>query len=241
MSKIIVVGDVHGRDFWHQVAENEEYNFDHFIFLGDYFDNFPPFTGEGILHNFFDIVEFKNKYPDKVHMLIGNHDYHYMKFSPSRYSGYNHEFAKDIQDVVHDCLEKGLLMPAIAFNDLLFTHAGVGKEWFKNVAHLSPGKAPAEQINQAFKEQPLLFDFLSGGSSSYGEDPHQGPMWIRPDSLKDQMIDGYHQFIGHSHVPQISFYQNKEKKTLAMLDAPQAREYVVLDTEGDKYIHVKKA
>jgi len=240
MSKIICVGDVHGRDFWRSVAEAEEYNFDHFIFLGDYFDNFPPMTGEDILHNFFDIVEFKNKYPDKVHLLIGNHDYHYMKFSPSRYSGYDHEFAKDIQDVLHYCLEKDLLKAAVSFGDLLFTHAGVGMEWFKNIAKLSPGN-PAESINEAFKVQPLLFDFLSGGTSNAGDDVHQGPFWIRPDSLKDQMIDGFHQFVGHSYMEQISFYANKQEKTLAMMDSPKSREYIVLDTEGDKYIHVKKA
>lgn len=240
MSKILVVGDVHGREFWHKVAEAEAYDFDHFIFLGDYFDNFPPLTGDKILHNFFDIVEFKHKYPNKVHLLIGNHDFHYMKFSPSRYSGYDHEFAKDIQDVVHDCLEKDILKPAVAFGDLLFTHAGVGQEWYKNVAKLPPGN-PAEQINKAFKEQPLLFDFLSGGVSSYGDDTHQGPMWIRPDSLKNQMLGGYHQFVGHSYMPRISFHQNQEKMTLAMLDAPTAKEYISLDTKGDKYIHVKTA
>ena len=85
--KLIAVGDIHGRGFWKEVVEKEK-DFDKFIFMGDYFDNFPPMTQREIQENFAQILAFKKMNPDRVVMLIGNHDYHYI-FEGQKYSGYN--------------------------------------------------------------------------------------------------------------------------------------------------------
>lgn len=44
MSKILIVGDVHGRTFW-QEAKNLINEMDRVIFLGDYLD---PYSYEGV-------------------------------------------------------------------------------------------------------------------------------------------------------------------------------------------------
>ena len=74
MSKILIVPDVHGRSFWHK-AEELVNDVDKIVFLGDYLD---PYEHEGItfdmaLEEFKKILEFKDKYNDKVILLIGNH------------------------------------------------------------------------------------------------------------------------------------------------------------------------
>ena len=74
MSKILIVGDVHGRKFWHKAEEIID-KVDKVVFLGDYLD---PYPHEGILVNeaiqeFKQILEFKEKYNDKVVLLTGNH------------------------------------------------------------------------------------------------------------------------------------------------------------------------
>lgn len=77
MAKIIVIGDIHGRNTWMDVI-NQEVTYDKVIFLGDYFDSKEIFPRQWI-DNFKEIVQLKRNNPDGVVLLIGNHDYHYMR------------------------------------------------------------------------------------------------------------------------------------------------------------------
>ena len=76
--RLYIIPDVHGRDFWRKtVAENPEGDF---IFLGDYID---PYPDEGISEEesfmgFKDIIRLKEEHPDRVTLLWGNHDLHYL-------------------------------------------------------------------------------------------------------------------------------------------------------------------
>lgn len=74
MSKILIVPDVHGRPFWHRAMELVD-QVDQIVFLGDYLD---PYSHEGIsfedaLIELEGILAFKEDYPDKVVLLVGNH------------------------------------------------------------------------------------------------------------------------------------------------------------------------
>ena len=70
--KIIAIGDCHGRKHWERVVE-EVKEFDKFIFMGDYFDSRESISYDTQIANFKKILEFKETYPDKVILLIGNH------------------------------------------------------------------------------------------------------------------------------------------------------------------------
>lgn len=79
MSKIIIVPDVHGRTFW-RLAKEKINEVDQVVFLGDYLD---PYPVEGIspkkaIEELKKIIDFKKEFLEKVILLIGNHDYHYM-------------------------------------------------------------------------------------------------------------------------------------------------------------------
>jgi UDP-2,3-diacylglucosamine pyrophosphatase LpxH len=76
-NKIIIVPDVHGRTFWRSVLKNKD---DTIVFLGDYCD---PYLDEGITHKdcireLTDILEFKKQNPERVVLLLGNHDISHM-------------------------------------------------------------------------------------------------------------------------------------------------------------------
>ena len=77
-NNLIIIPDVQGRGFWRDAVE--KYPEGQFIFLGDYLD---PYEYEGItteeaFHGLEDIVRFKEEHPDRVTLLWGNHDLHYM-------------------------------------------------------------------------------------------------------------------------------------------------------------------
>ena len=86
---MIVIPDVHGRLFWKEAiaAAKED---EKIIFLGDYLDPYSyefeedPLMSQfaetyetmstHVLNNFKEIIEFKKQNPDRVILLLGNHD-----------------------------------------------------------------------------------------------------------------------------------------------------------------------
>lgn len=72
--KIIIVPDVHGRDFWREPCYERYDEFDKIIFLGDYLDHYSgESTYEHDIDTLIDVIGFKKTYSDKVILLIGNH------------------------------------------------------------------------------------------------------------------------------------------------------------------------
>jgi predicted phosphodiesterase len=194
MSKIIAIGDIHGLDTWRQIVEQE---FDKCIFVGDYFDSYDIDTDTQI-QNFKNILEFKKQNKDKVILLMGNHDLHYLLAS-ERYSGYQHYRAVDIKEaLISGLADEELLQYAHIEGDYLFSHAGVTKTWAKDkgVDLINP----ADSINDLSLN---AFGFNENRDKSMcGEHKSQGPMWVRPQSLKEDAIEGYIQVVGHTrHSP----------------------------------------
>ena len=133
---ILIIPDVHGRTFW-KAAMNPG-NYEKIVFLGDYAD---PYEMEGItvsmaLDNFEEIIALKQQNPDKVILLLGNHDLHY-------YSEYYRERAKSSRysPVAAATLERLFqdnrpLFQLVWETDLgesryLFSHAGINQGWLK--------------------------------------------------------------------------------------------------------------
>ena len=79
MGKILIIGDMHGRQFWKDACLNHKNEFEKIVFLGDYVS---PYPYEEISNNeaigvFEDVLKFKKENQDKVVLLIGNHDLSY--------------------------------------------------------------------------------------------------------------------------------------------------------------------
>lgn len=79
--KVLIVSDVHGRDFWREPVKYVLENMGaHIVFLGDYTDCYPhEWEGTGInpqehaIEIFKQVIDTKKLYPERVTLLIGNH------------------------------------------------------------------------------------------------------------------------------------------------------------------------
>ena len=130
MSKILICPDVHGRKFWHKAIEMID-EVDQVVFLGDYLD---PYSHEGItfedaLTELEGILAFKEDYPDKVVLLVGNHDMHYIKTEFMDCSRLNVWRRVEVHDLFMNNIDKFQLIHEV--DNYLFSHAGVYLEWTK--------------------------------------------------------------------------------------------------------------
>ena len=79
--KTLVIPDVHGRDFWRKPVKDVLENTNaRVVFLGDYLD---PYSyefkhgfnfQENAIGVFKEIIDLKKQYPDRITLLLGNHD-----------------------------------------------------------------------------------------------------------------------------------------------------------------------
>lgn len=133
MSKILIIGDVHGREFWKDACLNHKDEFEKIVFLGDYVS---PYKYEGIsnekaIETFKEVLDFKKDNSNKVILLFGNHDGSYL----------NRNICECRTDFKNWALLNKLYMDNIKNFDLaweteingkryFFSHAGVRKDWF---------------------------------------------------------------------------------------------------------------
>ena len=230
--KILIIPDVHGRSFWRPAVSSGDY--DKIIFLGDYVDPYPDERiGElTALHGLMDIIDFYDRHPDQVVLLLGNHDLHYL-------SPYYHEmcpcdrYDEKHSDVLHLLFTKGDRFnlaheETIGSQKYLFTHAGVNQPWLKR--NLKVIRQPdAIHLNRL-----LLFDegietLRQVGLLRWGMYLTGSVVWCDSDELavSDPLPDVY-QIVGHTRQ-----YDGKPIITphYACLDCSTA---FVLDEEGLK-------
>jgi predicted phosphodiesterase len=211
--KTLVLGDTHGRPLWKEIVVYEQP--DRVIFIGDYFDSYDDFTAAEQMHNFKEIIEYKetsftndgtdDQRKTQVIILVGNHDFHYMD-SSEHYSGYQAGAASGISDLLFSNMNH--LQMAYQMDEYLFTHAGVSHDWYTywmEMLHLE-GNSVVDNINEMWKASSRPFRFA--GSSPYGDSVWSSPIWIRPKSLhaanRDTFLkEQYIQVVGHTQQNQI--------------------------------------
>jgi predicted phosphodiesterase len=192
--KTLVLGDTHGRDYWKGIVARE--NPDRVIFIGDYFDSFDN-TAVEQMHNFKEIIDWKQSGQSEVIILIGNHDYHYMRGVSQYYSGYQSGARPAIEQLLED--NKQHLQMAYGMNGFIFTHAGVSSDWLQIHGYDNESNL-IDWINDMWKYKPNVFGFA--GRDPYGDSKISSPIWIRPYSLqaanRDTLRDQFIQVVGHT-------------------------------------------
>ena len=204
--KAVVIGDIHGRNVWRRIVENDTES--HFIFLGDYIDpySFELINEDECFENFEDLIDFKKKNPDRVTFLIGNHDAQYLNypnFGASRLSRHYLQESLDLFRINFD-----LFQYAFQIENNLFIHAGITTGWYKDYEFvlLKYGLLPdlsniADVINKIGNSPKVeIFDVVSyyrGGTSLNGS-----PIWADENEFIGRRNPGYlpglHQFVGHN-------------------------------------------
>jgi UDP-2,3-diacylglucosamine pyrophosphatase LpxH len=240
--KTVIIGDVHGRDQWKQIVAQEN-DADRFVFLGDYFDSFDISAVEQ-MHNFKEIVEFKQTIGEEVIMLIGNHDYHYFpEMGDSSTSGYQTRMAMVIKQLIGENREH--LQVAHRIGEFVFSHAGISSEWLDDTVLDWTEENMVDKINELFKYTPLSLDYRSfkmfsatewAGASGYGNETYQGPMWIRPKALmkanKKTLRKKIIQVVGHTYQNEI----DKEGKATGgryyFVDVQETSQEYMIITDG---------
>ena len=172
--KYIIVPDIHARDFWREPVNKAISDTDaKIVFLGDYVD---PYIGDFydnnkwlvnnidswdklsdyVVKTLTDIIELKKEYPDRIILLLGNHDCGYMigphicncRHERPRYSKMLEALFTENKDLFQ-----------LAYDDTInnvhyiFSHAGINKRYawdcfFEEVDENNV----VELFNTAFKE-----------------------------------------------------------------------------------------
>lgn len=169
MNNIYIVPDVHGRTFWKDVLTKD---YDKVIFLGDYLDPYDfemddkeysfaekrdPITIESCIDNFKEIIEFKQQNPDKVVLLLGNHDLHYFNDLSDWYI-YKCRCITSHYDEIKSLFEdnKDLFKLVHIEDGILYSHAGLTKGFYEWV--ISRIKSDKYPDDMDFKDIDFIFN-----------------------------------------------------------------------------------
>lgn len=209
--RIIVIGDVHGRNIWKDIVNREK---GLFIFLGDYFDSFDIPLDEQI-GNFQDILEFSKN--NNCITLMGNHDYHYL-VEGSQYSERYIGFQYKGYPTINWLLTTANLRIVARYKNFLFSHAGITNTWLKG--------RDLEDVNDF-----NLKEFRFMGRNNFGDDVTQGPLWVRPRSLNlDGLLEdkgNIIQVVGHTQQDAIDLDGPN-----IFCDTLEVGEYLIIDDLG---------
>lgn len=183
---ILIIPDIHGRNFWRKAVLENIDKVEYIIFLGDYVDpyneeyeNFENME-EDLVKELKDIIQLKKDYPKKVILLLGNHDCHYIWEDFTESSRYNIILYYQYNKLFKENLN--LFNFAFIYNKYIFTHAGITENWgseictylLKNdefdllkvaqfLASLKPSEITTKQIASL-----SLISFYRGGWGSIG-------------------------------------------------------------------------
>lgn len=233
---MIIIPDVHGRDFWKEAIkgrENEE-----IVFLGDYVDPYTMLEGitsEESIVSLAEIIDFKKAHPDNVTLLLGNHDLNYIAsgLTISRHNYRDHK-------LIHDYFDENFELFDIAYEKhingvrYLFTHAGLLPGWLKQqedtFGAIEPGKE-VETLNQLLHSNSLFKALDDVSSYRGGSSEVSSIVWVDINEHIDNERNSIHETLANTY--QIFGHTLMEKPlitdTFACIDCRKAFE---LNEEG---------
>jgi len=219
--KIAAVTDIHGTANWRAVIDMVD-KFDKIIFLGDYFDSWTNKWPDQI-NNAGNIFTFKKNFPEKIDLCWANHDTSY--YLDERCSGYQYDYALEIRDFFKK--QKDLLEVVYIYDNWIFSHGGISEKWMSCAGAKTP-----EQINKLFKDRPDYFRWV--GPDGYGNNPNEGPLWIRPESLLKNAVKNYNQVVGHTELQDGPKTISKNKLIYVFTDTGRHNFLTMINTKTNK-------
>ena len=175
--KILIIPDVHGRDFWKEPVKKvlEDTNA-HIVFLGDYTDGYPQEWDikfdyrQHTFDNFKQILDLKKQYPGRVTLLLGNHDCGYAIGSDICDCRTDYKNRSEIESLFQDNRELFQIAEEchLGGKHFIFSHAGILKGWVDQIYDIrdiqsSPVKYnPVNSLNNAWlTEDYRVLNFLA--------------------------------------------------------------------------------
>lgn len=197
--KILIIPDVHGRKFWRNPMKHIE-DYEHVVFLGDYLDPYEDFefiSIEDAFDEFMKILDMKVKHPEKVTLLLGNHDLHYLWHEDMDCSRRCEEHLQLLHSVYSNLLLLFSLVFEVNTNDrkYIFSHAGILPKWLQD-NHIKYDNNELNNLlladNFGILAQVSLY---RGGWDTYGS-----PVWadVREHLACKEILPGAYQIFGHT-------------------------------------------
>jgi len=195
----LVIPDVHGRDFWVDPVDEclHTQEMCKIVFLGDYLDPYPyEWTSDTVtlmeassicktaaLDRFKQILDLKKQYPDRITLLLGNHDCGYAIGSDICDCRTDYEHREEIEYLFKD--NRNLFQIAeektIGGKKFIFSHAGILKGWMDQVRDSRNGQGnPVDFLNNAWLvEDYRVLDHLGeyDGYRGYLGYKYGSPIW----------------------------------------------------------------
>lgn len=217
--KVLIVGDVHGRSFWIEpVKKTLEETDAKIVFLGDYVDGYPEEwdnkeedfnLGEHTINVLNNIIDLKYKYPDRIILLIGNHDGGYCigrDICESRRDWMN---AGIFTEIFRENWDMFQLVYEETINDIhfVFSHAGISTD-FMNTYYgedLEKDKM-IDYLNNIWLAKDWLnlyqlgiYDRFRGGFGAVWASPIWADIRQMSHLTKENTIGDY-QIVGHTQL-----------------------------------------
>lgn len=215
--KYLIIPDVHGRDFWREPVNNTLKESDtHIIFLGDYLDPYPEDWEKHFdykahaLENFKEILQLKKDNPDRITLLLGNHDCTYAIGTNICDCRRDKKRYKEIVMLFEENRELFQLAKEDTINGkhFIFSHGGILKGWVERVfgdKMNEKGFNIVNELNDAWKNDHFgilnalgIYDIYRGwGGGRYGS-----PVWSDIRSWENKTEEDTYGFniVGHTYL-----------------------------------------
>jgi hypothetical protein len=222
--KHAIIGDLHGLENWRDIYIP---GFDKLIFLGDYVDS-DSLSDTVLLKNLERIISLKKKYPEKIVLLLGNHDVQYLHFPRHRCTGFRPSMQPALTKLFNT--NRHFFQMAYQYRNYIFTHAGITNSWYNEFLRLptldqirSDEDTIADLINKV--EQTNLRYLLYATSIFRGGHGNGSFLWADQKETSVDMLAGYHQVVGHTQVEQIQTVAFTDR-SITYIDVLELRNYI---------------
>lgn len=223
---MLIVPDVHGRVFWKEPLS--KYPDEEVVFLGDYLD---PYPDEGIspgeaLYVFKEILDLKRKNPEKITLLLGNHDLMYLDPVHKRNCcRHDWEHDSEISNLFKEALKEdpAFFILAKEYEGYVFSHSGIHPSWIEYGHPEFKGETiqeTIEKLNSTLWEPSTLkaLDDISWYRGGWGCDigsPVWSDVreWYGERNYKD-IENGYIQIFGHTQLLEGKSIEGKTYKCI---------------------------
>ena len=164
--RVLCIGDLHCREIWKDIVAKEGNSCDKIIFLGDYtcpkevkFND--PTDACGFLY---EVLNFKDQYPEKVILLRGNHDCASLGYYWARCWPQDHAKVQEYwqtNDVKSWFLKNTQWIYLIPDTNIVCSHAGISEKFFENKVLFKIGAFSKEAFSKSISVLKR-FDFTGG-------------------------------------------------------------------------------
>ncbi|MDB5142975.1 MAG: metallophosphoesterase [Mucilaginibacter sp.] len=148
----------------------------------------------------------EKKYPDKIVLLLGNHDIHYLYFPRYQCVGFRSSMQRQLTNLFYQ--NRHLFQIAYQKENYFFTHAGITNSWYSEflklpiLAEIEDEKDTlANLINKV--DQTRHRYILHTAGYFRGGRGNGGVTWADIKETQIDMLKGYHQIVGHSTVEKV--------------------------------------